>query len=289
MDLDELIIRHDGVLTRAQALDSGMSPAAIQRRIDSGRWRRIARGVYLVATHARSERAQARLAVHSVGARAVLGGTAAAWWLGLWVDPPRKHLVYTAVSGRHPRRTSTTVVRERAIAVEDVAVHRGLRTTAPALTALDASIESGIAILDSMLLRRVVTLDALRAAHERYPKRHGVGVVSGYLVLLGSGARSEAERLAVRVFRRAGIQGWCANYPSCGYILDFAFPARRLAIEIDGLAFHRDARAFQHDRTRRNALIAAGWEVLNFTWADLVDRPDELVRRVRQVLANRAA
>ena len=63
------------------------------------------------------------------------------------------------------------------------------------------------------------------------------------------------------------------NYPVDGYLVDFAFPDIKLAVEIDGFGWHRDIQAFQHDRRRRNALVTSGWTVLNFTWADLLERP----------------
>ena len=106
--------------------------------------------------------------------------------------------------------------------------------------------------------------------------------------LLESGARSAAERLAVTILRTAGIEGWVANHPTCGYEIDFAFLDRMVAVEIDGFAFHRDAETFQRDRTRRNALIAAGWTVLNYTWGDLRDRADYVATSISQALATAA-
>ncbi len=82
------------------------------------------------------------------------------------------------------------------------------------------------------------------------------------------------------------MEGWVCNHPVGGYFVDVAFPDRMLAVEIDGMAFHRDAETFQRDRRRRNDLIALGWTVLNYTWADLTERPGGyVVERVRQALA----
>ncbi len=101
---------------------------------------------------------------------------------------------------------------------------------------------------------------------------------------LSDGARSEAERRLLALLREAGCTGWVANQRVRAggrwYILDVAFPAARLAIEVDGRAFHSDARAFQHDRTRQNDLVAAGWTVLRFTWADLVERPEHVLEAI---------
>nr|WP_239581753.1 DUF559 domain-containing protein [Gordonia rubripertincta] len=69
--------------------------------------------------------------------------------------------------------------------------------------------------------------------------------------------------------------------PAYGYIIDFAIPHVKVAVEIDGFAFHRDAAAFRRDRLKRNLLVANGWTVLNFTWADLVERSTEIVDEVR--------
>ena len=36
----------------------------------------------------------------------------------------------------------------------------------------------------------------------------------------------------------AHITGWRANYPLAGYRIDVAFPKQKVAIEVDGWAFH---------------------------------------------------
>ena len=92
-----------------------------------------------------------------------------------------------------------------------------------------------------------------------------------------------------RLLRRAGITGWVANLSVVvggrRYELDIALPEIRLAIEIDGYAYHSGDEQFQRDRTRQNALIAAGWRILRFTWADINDRPDYVVAQIRRLLA----
>ena len=67
------------------------------------------------------------------------------------------------------------------------------------------------------------------------------------------------------------------------------FRDARLIVEIDGFAFHRDAKTFQRDRTKRNALLTDGWRMLNFTWDDITRRPDATARQVLDALAAAAA
>lgn len=289
MDIAELTARRDGVFSTRQVRDCGVSSSAIHRRLTAGDWKAVARGVYLVAGHPRTARAQTRIAVLSVHTSAVLGGTAAAWWLGLHNDEPRKHLIYTPTRGTARRSSATALVRYRPLHADDITIHHGLPTTAAALTVLDASLDIGIGILDSALLTTRVTLDALHAAHDRYPNRHGAPRVATYLRLLGDGARSEAERLTTELLTTAGITGWIANMPTLGHFIDFAFPGTKIAVEIDGFAFHRDAATFQRDRTKRNLLTANGWTVLNFTWTDLIERPTQVATHIHAALRRSAA
>ncbi len=57
--------------------------------------------------------------------------------------------------------------------------------------------------------------------------------------------------------------------------LDFAWPLRRVAVEIDGAAAHASREALSRDLRRQNRLllsmVPAGWAFLRFTWDDLVD------------------
>lgn len=64
---------------------------------------------------------------------------------------------------------------------------------------------------------------------------------------------------------------------------DVLFRSERLVIEVDGYAYHGRQR-FQEDRTRQNRLVAHGYTVLRFTWADLTQRPDEVSAQVRATL-----
>ena len=129
---------------------------------------------------------------------------------------PRKHLIYTPALGRHSRSSATVVVRHRKLDPCDVIAVDGLNVTARPLTVLDAAADLGIAVIDSALLTGVVTLPELVAAYRRYPRRRGIGAVARFLALLESGARSEAERVVVALFRKARITGWVANHPVGG-------------------------------------------------------------------------
>jgi very-short-patch-repair endonuclease len=70
-----------------------------------------------------------------------------------------------------------------------------------------------------------------------------------------------------------------------GYEGDAVWRRERLVVELDGWDAHKTRRAFQHDRTKANALANAGWTVLRFTHDDLVRRSEVVVAGVRAGLS----
>jgi hypothetical protein len=70
--------------------------------------------------------------------------------------------------------------------------------------------------------------------------------------------------------------------------LDLAYPALRIAIELDG-GVHMQPATFREDRRRQNAIVLDGWLILRFTWDDFRSRPDHIVREIRAAIATRAA
>jgi very-short-patch-repair endonuclease len=91
----------------------------------------------------------------------------------------------------------------------------------------------------------------------------------------------------VKLLREAGITGWRTNYPVGGYKVDVAFPRQKVAIEVDGWAHHSDSGDFHHDRVRQNNISLLGWQVLRFTWLDLVEYPQRVIAVIRSATSER--
>lgn len=73
-------------------------------------------------------------------------------------------------------------------------------------------------------------------------------------------------------------------------VIDFAVPELRLAIEVDGWAFHGTKEQQQADRARdRRLLVQYGWTTVRFTTEDVLVRPQQALGDVRQLLLARAA
>jgi very-short-patch-repair endonuclease len=282
--LDDHLRRHDGVITLAQARACGLSRHTVNRSERSGHWRRCFPGVYFVNDRPFTDAARIRAAVWGLGERATGSGLTAAWWHGLTQFPPEVVEVTVPRVSNHPRRHGVRA-RRRDLSPKDVVERRGLRVTEPAFTAIEAAVRrgGGPALMDRAL-QGDLELTHLWRAHLRNKGRHGSPAARRLLQAASDGARSEAERLLMRLLRAAKLSGWKANFPVCGYLVDIAFPKERVAIEVDGWAFHSDQRTFQRDRTRQNAIALSGWQVLRFTWLDLTEYPQRVIAEIAAAL-----
>ena len=57
-----------------------------------------------------------------------------------------------------------------------------------------------------------------------------------------------------------------------------------MIVETDGWATHGTRRAFEDDRAKDAALVAAGYKVLRFTWRQLRDDPHTVAERLQAVM-----
>jgi very-short-patch-repair endonuclease len=285
--LDDYLRRQDGVLTLAQAQSAGLSHEAVRRRLRSGRWRRCARGVYFVDDRPFTDAARIRAAVWGYGEHAAGSGLTAAWWHDLTKFAPNIVEV-TVPRNSHGRSRDGCRVRRRDLHPPDIVVHRRIRMTALPLTVLEAAVKrgGGAKLMDSALQHHVALTDLWRS-HLRNKGRHGSPRARRLLQAASDGARSEAERLLVKLLRENGITGWRTNYPIGPYKADVAFPGPMIVIEVDGWAFHSDQEVFQSDRKRQNYIALKGWQVLRFTWLDLVEYPQRVIAVIRSAISAR--
>jgi very-short-patch-repair endonuclease len=180
-------------------------------------------------------------------------------------------------------------VRRRDLAQHDRACVRDLWLTDAPLAVLEAAVElgaEGSTLLDRALQRRV-SFAAMYRAHCRNLGRIGSAAASVLLSAAADRAASQAERLLVKLLRAAGIIGWEPGHPWGGYVIDVAFPGVRIAIEVDGWAWHMTPERFVRDRQRQNAVVNGQWHVLRFTWHDLTGRPAAVITEIRDALASR--
>jgi len=129
--------------------------------------------------------------------------------------------------------------------------------------------------LQEAIVARLVTEAELRAVTDRRAERPGARLMTQILGLeQGAGfTRSEAERMLMRVVIGAGLPRPEKNVRVEGHRVDAVWRRQRLIVEVDGRNAHDHALSFERDRRRDQALLAAGWRVIRFTYIQLRDEP----------------
>ena len=285
MSLDRLLQHQGGVITLRQAVGLGIAKQTVHRRAREGLWTRLRPSVYLVGGHRLTDEGRVRAAWLWAGDDAAVSGPAAAYWHGLLERAPTD-VELTVPHCRKPRAQPGLTVRRRDLHHVDLVDTRGVRVTAVPLTVLETAVAlpRGSVFLDRALQRHVRFPTAYRAFC-RNMGRTGSSAAGRLLIAAADRADSAAERLLVRIMRDAGVTGWVLGHPFGPWRIDIAFPREKVAVEVDGWAWHVDAERFTNDRRKQNALVRAGWDPLRFTWHDLDGRPREVVGEIRATLA----
>ncbi|MBA8796102.1 very-short-patch-repair endonuclease [Friedmanniella endophytica] len=262
--------------------------AALDRELRAGTLVAVLPGVYASAAVARDPRVRIA-ALMRRHPDAVLTGAAAA--RVFWPSVPLPTITFAAAAEVAPRAGFLGV--RRRIPPDWVCVRGAVRYTDPALTAVDLCDEVGVDGIDAALRTRASTLARMRAALDAVPGRRGHRLRRALLLDSRDEPWSAAERTLHRLLRSAGCGGWRANHEVVvggrRFFLDVAFPAARLAVEVDGRAVHDTAEAFESDRARQNALVLAGWTVLRFTWRMLADDPELVLAQILAALGHGGA
>lgn len=222
----------------------------------------------------------------------VVSGSWAAWWHGLRTEPVGA-LTVTAPRSSGARSWQDVRVRRRDLAAADIALVDGVRVIRRPLAALEnAGFTDGQNVVDRALQRHV-SLEDLNRAMARFSNAAGATAARAALAVVQDGTVSPPERELAAAMREAGLTSvrpgvsvW-AGGRRCW--LDFADVTARVAIEVDGVAFHSDPTAFASDRERQNALVTDGWVVLRYTPSQIRRDSARIVAEIAAVLASRGS
>ncbi len=275
VELAELACRQDGLVARHQARGH-LSRKQLEGRLASGRLFAVRRGVYRFAGVPTGPRVELRAACLAAGPAAVVSHRSAAelWELrGIVADRPE----ITVPPPMWPRLPGVRCHQSGRLPQLHIATRSGFSVTTPARTLADLASDLSPpflgSLVDQCLRRRIVDLAELRTVHDEL-----LGRLAGLSALRGvvdarqgdrepgeSAGESETAALLVG----GGLARPVAQHQVVAggtvYVLDLAYPDRRLGIEYDGWTVHGTRSAFEHDRERDNALAAAGWTVLRYT------------------------
>jgi len=289
-----------GLVSRSQALKAGMKHHQIDDRLRGGHWVRAARGVFRHAAVTATPRSELLAVCIAHDALASHRSAAAVHGIdGYWLD--RVEVVVAA--GRVKRIPGARLHHSCQMKLARPTVRDEIPVTGLSRTVLDlAGVVSPGRLertIDAVLRDRRLRLSDLwgvLAAHSK-PGRNGCAALRAALqarsgeggVPLSEWSRMVADLLAdLGLPRPAFEHRILAEDGSLVAQVDLAYPAERLAIELDSVRWHLNMKSFVEDPRRRNRTLLAGWTVLTFTWDDYAKRPEALCAAVAEALRQRA-
>lgn len=293
-----------GLVTRAQAVDLGLSAKILDGRLRRNRYRTLLPGVYADIGLPDSWEVAALAAVLWAGGEAVLARDSAARIHGLPLPGGRGEVLHLLVHDRcFVERSGIVVHRTRTLPDSHTTTVGPHPVTTATRTVCDLA-----ATLGPRPLRRLVAgavRDGLTDEVELRSCLRELGPVAGARALrllvdelspLDAQCDSEFESVYLRMARQHGIEPTAMNHPvrdgdGRRRRLDAVHLPEHVWVELDSERFHGTLLDRNDDAIRTAAIERAGeWaEPLRFTWEDVTERPTEVARQVRAALAAAAA
>ncbi len=287
-------LRTHRVATVDDLRSAGVSTSTVSRHRRTGVLRSLGPGVVGLADDPDPWR-QRLDAARLLNPDAVVSHQSAAQLLGINFHDDTIHL--TLDLSQRVRGHEVTGHRTADLTDDDRTSVGGIAVTSVARTLCDLAAVTTSDLHYGALIRTalddgLVTQDALRAVAERLVGSGRRGAARRDRVLAPMVApdrpatRSVLERSVDAIIERAGIEGvvrqfvpeWATATDHSGGrvagVVDFAIPAAKLIIEVDGRAFHETREAFERDRARDRVAAEHGWRVIRFTWAAVHSDPD---------------
>jgi hypothetical protein len=300
--IDALAEQQHSLIGREQALAHGMTVRQIEGRLQTGRWRIAARGVYAVAGSVRTWEQQLLAAVLAagLGAAACRRSAAALWRLPGFPRGPIEVTQRRALSVRTP---AVRVHDSRFLPSHQIITVNAIPTVCVERTILDLCgtehPKRSERALDNALAMEATTVQklSLMLAETGRKGRKGTALMRELVALRTADyvpPASALEALVVAVLEAYGIeqperQGSVGGTTAPIGRVDFVFRAARLVIEADSRRHHSSWLAVEADRRRDLQLAAAGWSIVRVTWHQLIQEPELFVAAVRAHLRRAAA
>ena len=278
-----------GVVTSEDCSSCRVSRKWMRRRLETGEWTRLHRGVFKLGANSSNLDEMEMAAMLAAGDGAVLSHLSAARRLGL--DVPSHPCVQITIpaSRRTPKLGRAQVCRSRRLSESHISRRGHFRVTHLARTMVDlASVLDKVwlrAALDSALRQRRTNLAWIHRALNTYGKgRRGVACLRKLVSehqredeVPDSVLESMGLELAHATKRKPKLHWRILEGAQLIAEVDFAWPEVRLCVELDGWTQHRTRAAFVRDRARDRALLRLGWVVLRFTWQDVVEDRESVI------------
>lgn len=290
--LEETCERQHGVVTRQQALASGLTAGAIRARLRSGKWRRLAPGVYVTFTGPVPRPALLWAAVLASGRGAMLSHDTAAEVAGLadghatsiHVTIPAgrsaamlpgvcHHSSIRALTARHPSRLPPQT------RVEETVID---------LTQSARDVRQAMTWVIRAVARRLTTVERLNEACATRKKLRWRAELRAALEDVGTGCHSMLELAYLRDVERKHSLPTAERQVSRvrrggRWYDDVYYRAYRTIVELDGRPAHPE-EARGRDMLRDNAGVVAGLRMLRYGAREVASEPCTMALQIGTVL-----
>jgi Transcriptional regulator, AbiEi antitoxin len=302
---DDSLPRFAGVMTTRELLSRGVSAERIRTLVRRGLLVPAGRGTYARAALLRTGRGgEHALRVTSVLALAGPGAAgshqSAAIIHGLDQLGPRSAalvaVTHTPGAGSGTGRPGVRV-HVAALPEEHVTVRGGVRVTSVARTVVDlarvSSFRSGVVVADSALRGKLTTKDELRAvlaACASWPGIRQARLVVEFSDALSESALESISRVAFRDHDLPApeLQAWVGGDGVIGRA-DFLWRRYATVGEADGAVKYASPGQAISQLRRDASLRAAGFQVVHFTWDEIVRVPGQVAASIRAAFQRGAA
>ncbi len=277
------------MLTRADLVGLGFSPAAIKHRVATGRLHPVMRGVYAVGRPDLTREGWWMAAVLACGEGAMLShGSAAALW-GIGKERWGRIDISIRRHGEH-RRAGLRVRSRPSLPEEDVTRRNGIPVTCLVRTLLDRATEVGPETLERAVNEAdkhdLIDPEALREALEEYAGEPGVRVLRTLLDRRTFRLSDSKLEMHFRpIARAAGLPQPLTKQWVNGFEVDFFWPDLGLVIETDGLRYHRTPFTQSSDNRRDQTHTSTGLTHLRFSHYQIKYKPREVSDTLRRTAA----
>jgi very-short-patch-repair endonuclease len=269
--IDAKIARHaatqHGLITTAQLVATGLSRAAVAKRVKAGRLHPVHRGVYAVGHPPANRGARWMAAVLACGPGGVLSHRSAA---ALWeLLRPMEGPIDVSVPSQNGRRRRPGIRVHRCASLQRGGVTR--RRLIPVTTPW-RTIEDLHGVVSPKLHRRAVR----QAEMQRFALKPSSR---------GDRTRSDLERDFLALCRRHGLPEPEVNVKVGRYTVDFLWRTQRLVVETGTWRYHGGEVNFEDDHRRDLVLRQRGYTVNRFTGHQVSTEPELVAADVAAALA----
>ncbi len=286
--------KQDGIATRRQLLEAGVTPDAIRWRVKSGRWRRMLPGVYATFSGTPTRKQQLMAAFLYAGPHAQVSGLTALELLSMRYAP-KDRLVHLLVPHDCHTRSVGFVRLQRTARLDPRPWRNGLLVVSPPARAVaDAArarrdLRQIRAMVAESVQSRLATVAALRAELDAGPRRASA-LLRQAIDEVSAGTRSAPEAELRTLLRASRVLPKALWNPKLKGLPtpDAYFAEARLVLEVDSRAHHTSPVDWERTMRRHNTFGARGLLVLHFSPARIRRDPVAVLAEIERAYRDRA-